>query len=854
MADEEILVKYRVDLSEFDAAIETVRTANTGVGAAAAQTQTSLNNLSGATGKLTDKVGALAAEEKKAAEAAAVLAKSQQDATKSATQLGNETKKTQGLLSRIGSGFKQFGLGARDGFRTAIKEVGGFSGIASQLGTKVKGIGATVTGAFKQVGSSVAGVAGQVPLIGGLATALGPVGIAAAAAATGLFKMFTNTDAGATAIQGLGKTAGVVFDRVTGVAKSLFDTITNGTGIIGKGFDLLTDAVDFFINKLTPIGDIFRALSETSLFKALKDDFEFGQQIANQLDELDDKQREVNLTVAQNEVGLRKNLAALRDTTKSVEERLAIADEITRVEQENLAQKKQLLRAELGILQAQAARQQATKGEVDDALKQQITDLNIAIANAEAESVSLTERVAVRRASIVEEEERRKAAARAKAIAAREKAEQEAARKAEVRAQAEAKLNETIEKLARESFERTLTDSEREVEAVKKKYADLEAATLEGIAKLREASPPNAQSEITRKEAEAIIAIEQARAAELAALTAAEREAALESIRQFTTSQTELEREAALQRYDELVSLAEQNIEDEAERALVIEELTRKTQEELTGIVTEEEQKRLDAQRSAAEQAIQLKEQVADAERNLGQAQIDAAAQAANTIAQLAGETEEAQVLSLIAQKGAAVANVIIQTQAGLAAAAAALAAVPPILPPGVPNPAYPAAIALNAAQVARLKVQAGTSIATILAQSIVGAYTGEERVGRNEAPQLPGTKDRYLRRVHKDEGIVDAQTNMEHLDAINAMRRGTFDQWVRENYMPLVGEDDRLVQYVNSDTGQRMAASLVLPRFFDKGIVGAVNGQRKQQQATNDLLAQLVNNTKPRRTNPRYN
>jgi hypothetical protein len=53
---------------------------------------------------------------------------------------------------------------------------------------------------------------------------------------------------------------------------------------------------------------------------------------------------------------------------------------------------------------------------------------------------------------------------------------------------------------------------------------------------------------------------------------------------------------------------------------------------------------------------------------------------------------------------------------------------------------------------------------------------------------------------------------------------------------------------------GERMARSIALPRMFDRGIVGAVNNSRKEQAQTNALLEALVYNTRPRRSNPRYN
>jgi hypothetical protein len=857
-----VLATFDVETGGFDAKREEIVQGLTEMEQAAKGAQAGADKLSGATGVLTSKVGTLAKVEGDAAAAAGNLAKEQDAAAKSTTQLGTSVGGLQGILGRVGRGFREFGAGARDGLKTAVKEVGGFRGILSQTGSNIasfgkgaintfKGVGNFAGNALRTVGQGVVSATQGIPVVGQLAAALGPVGIAAAGAAVGLFKLFTNTDAGATAVQGLGKTAGAVFDRVTGLAKSLFDTVTSGTGIIGKGFDLLTDAVSFFLNKLTPIGDIFRALSETSLFKALKDDFEFGQQIANQLDELDDKQREVNLTVAQNEIGIRKNLAALRDTTKSTEERLAIADEITKIEQENLNQKRELLRTELAIARSEANRQQQLKGEVDDSLKQQITDLNVAIANAEADSVSLTERVATRRAGIVEQEEQRKAAIRQKAIAAREKAEAVAAQKAEQRLQAEAKLNETLEGLAAESRNRQLTEAEREVEAVRKKYADLEKVTLEGIQKLREAAPANEQSAIAAKEAEALLAIDKAKAEELAALRAEASQAAQEQLRVALQTEEEIRREAVLKDFDERVALAEQFVEDEAERNAVILELTRIAEEELTAITQEGVDARIAATEAETEALKRAEEAKAQIRATEVQSAIGTTQALGDFVQAAAGQNEEAAKVALGIQKAVAIANIIVQTQAATAAALAqSVLALGPIAGP-------PAA----APTIALLQTTAGLSIGAILAQAITGAYTGEERVGSNgERPVLPGTRDRYLRKVHKDEGILDAETNLENLPALNAMRRGTFDEWVDRNYiLPAIeglniNDDAKVVKWSQGDMGERMARSIALPRMFDRGIVGAVNNSRKEQAQTNALLEALVHNTRPRRSNPRYN
>jgi hypothetical protein len=836
MADK-IIVEYELNIDGFNASVQEAEKGYADLASAAKGAQTSTQSLSGSVGTLTDKFEDLSQAEKDAATQAAQLNTSQAAAARQSGTLGTAIDKVKTSLSGAATGFANLARSAAAGVSGAVKGVGGLSGAAAKLRGSFSSAGGAVGGVFKQLGGAATNFASQLPVVGQFAAALGPVGIGAAAVA----------------LDGLGRTGGLIFDRVTGVAKDFFNTLTSGTGFIGTAFDGLSSAVEFFITKLTPIGAIIDALGQSSFFQGIKEDFKEGQRIAQIFDDLDEKQRNSIGTLATLDAEYRKLNVQLRDRTKTDEERLAIADKLTASENERARVEQDILKATTAAIQQEVNAAKA-RNEISDDLARKLEEAKAAETAASAASVERLEKAENRKNQIIQDGINRNAAAQAKADAAKQKRDQEEAKRLEQRAQAEARLAGIVDQVATEALDRTLTEGEREVEATKRKYADLIAQAQEAGKALTEAADPSERAAAEAQSNAVILQLRQAQADELNALAASEREEALEQLRQYTTSATELEREAVLQRFDELSALAEQQIADEEERAAVIAELRRKTEEELTGIVTEEEQKRIDAQKAAVEQAVQLEEQRKQVQIEIQQAQVDAAAKGVEILTQLAGESEEAQAVALVAQKAAAVANVVIQTQAAIAAANAALLAIPAVLPPGIPNPAFPAAVALNAAQIAKAKIQAGISIATILAQSIAGAYTGEERVGRGEAPQLPGTRDRYLRRVHKDEGIVDARTNMEHLDAINAMRRGTFDAWVASNYAPLIGDDDRMVRYVNSDMGARMAQSITLPRMFDKGIVGGIARSRKEQQLTNELLSALVANTSRRRTNPRYN
>lgn len=119
---------------------------------------------------------------------------------------------------------------------------------------------------------------------------------------------------------------------------------------------------------------------------------------------------------------------------------------------------------------------------------------------------------------------------------------------------------------------------------------------------------------------------------------------------------------------------------------------------------------------------------------------------------------------------------------------------------------------------------------------AIQGAYTGEELVGANGEKPIWSGRDGYLRRVHKNEGIVDAETNVKYLPVINAMRGGNFEKYVEQQYAMR-----RANEYLGSDDGRRMAISVMPAKFQDKNMVGEMKLTRAEQKRTNELLAALL-------------
>lgn len=832
MADEQVIVtRFIADLSDYEQGVQAYEQSMTDVQNANKAADTSAKNLSATTGDLGSKYKLTAAEAQRAAEASA--------------EVGRQTQQTGSVIKRAADTVKQFALGARDGFRTAIKEVGGLRGIVSQVGANIKGFGASASGAFKALGAQVTNVAGQVPLIGGLATALGPVGIAAAAVAGGFLKIFSNIDAGATALDGLGKTGGLVFDRITGLAVKFFDAFTSSDTVIGRVAGALGDVLGVLLDIVT--GPLQLLGEFTGISDALREDFAAGQRLAEQYDELQDKQLGVNEATAKNEIEIRKNLAALRDTTKSTQERLAIADAITKKEEENLKIRRDQLLATLALKKEEAALQASQdrgKGEVDDALKAEISAINTQISNLEAESVSLTERVAARRAGIVEAEEQRKAKAREKALADQAKREAEALKLAEQRAEAERSLDEVLDGIAADRLARQQTEDEREVQAVKDKYAKLEQATLEGIAKLREASPPNAQSEITRREADAIIAIDKARNEELAALEAERvkqveetRAEALEKIRSSLLTSTQREREAVTAKYDELLSLAEQNIKDEDELERTRLELAAAREQELTDIVSEEERKRTEAQQAEAERRQELVRQNA-------QLLTDFAVQATGIIAAAAasseGLTEQAskQVVGLLLDT---LEKIIIASAFGVQALSAQSLTPDNIATGGISG-------------IARGVVLAGLvrALFGIAKAQLTANFDGDPYVGGDGSRPMWSGRDGYIRRLDKGERVVTSKDNDRYWDDLEAMRKGRWDDHILDKYIgPAVAalqwEDDRKASdFVASDFGSRMASSVMLAKYYDANIVRGLKDNARIERQQTELLATIARNIKP--------
>lgn len=164
--------------------------------------------------------------------------------------------------------------------------------------------------------------------------------------------------------------------------------------------------------------------------------------LKKEMQDLEDAQKDFELTTARAEAAVARLSVALKDKTKSDSDRLKIASDITKIETNNLSEKTALIDKEIDIerrkllLTGQITAEQAnqiTQGnfvlarQLEDEFKLQqdqadrIRELLIKRTNTEGESATLLERINNRRNSILEEAKTRQEAAAAKAAAAAEK-------------------------------------------------------------------------------------------------------------------------------------------------------------------------------------------------------------------------------------------------------------------------------------------------------------------------------------------------------------------------------------------------------------------------------------------------
>ena len=146
------------------------------------------------------------------------------------------------------------------------------------------------------------------------------------------------------------------------------------------------------------------------------------------------------------------------------------------------------------------------------------------------------------------------------------------------------------------------------------------------------------------------------------------------------------------------------------------------SQDELTniinGFVAEEELNLFYLERDK-----KLKEQYRQADLeatvDLQNKKFDAVNAGLNLLESLSGRNEAIGNIFFAIQKAIEIGRIVTSTSAAIAKVTADTASIPTFIPPGIPNPAFPIAVATGAKKIAGLKIGAAASIANIIASSI---------------------------------------------------------------------------------------------------------------------------------------
>jgi hypothetical protein len=179
-------------------------------------------------------------------------------------------------------------------------------------------------------------------------------------------------------------------------------------------------------------------------------------------------------------------------------------------------------------------------------------------------------------------------------------------------------------------------------------------------------------------------------------------------------------------------------------------------------------EEQLDANQKLNDQLLGQDQALADARNTLQMAQLDAATTLTSALSSLAAEGSNTAKALFLLEKAIAVATVLKGAAVALAQNTANLASVPPVIGPA-PNPLYPGAVAIAAANAVKIKTSAAASIATIASQAISGfaegGYTGHG--GKYEPAGV----------VHRGEYVLPQEVvrsiGVGNLDALRSMYTG---------------------------------------------------------------------------------
>jgi len=632
----------------------------------------------------------------------------------------------------------------------------------------VQGAGKELRGFTQQIGSELNSALPGVGKIGQLFTgATGAIGLAAGAVA-GFINNFRRLDAVSTAL-----------DAVSIRLDSIRDRLAN---LDFRGlFDPAVQARD----------------AAASIF------------IAESLDVIKDRQLDVNKATAEGEKQLASLTQKLRDVTLSEEERLDIAEQIGRVEAQRAEAEQKILRERIAVQKVANNLQIQALGEVSDANKAALSELEVQLINAQTRSIQLTEQTERRRNSIIEQGNAERLRNEEKAARELEAAQREAAKRQQEIARAEQQALAIVAKAREDAELSTLDQNQRAIREIELRYQREVDAARNAFAQLAQLSKPGDRAAIAQQEADAIALIEESLQAKLDELRAGERESiakrqadATEELRRGLLTREQIQVESIEANFERLRELAQLTIDSEEELSAKLEEIERARIIALAEINSEGAEAELAAQQARQERQLEL---IEGASQRLN-AVIEGAAAGQEDIAKEAGKA----LLDIALQ--------VLEQQALIATGAAKV-------------------LSLSQADSIATFGASGLVRATIIAAliraalagvrgAVQGAFHDGGLVGRDGGTRVHGGRDGFITRVERGEYVMPTATTKRYMPYLEAMRDGRFEAMVTQQVVP-------------------MAYSST---FSDKGIVGAIatstaetRRARRLQEENNDILRAML-------------
>lgn len=375
----------------------------------------------------------------------------------------NEASKAANNVKKVTTEAKS-ASGVLGGLRTRFQ--GAFASVKDFVGNAGKGISDVGRNLKTSIMERVQGVAQGFAGLGGTAiAALGPIAVGAAAIGAGLLKVGMNIDSVATMFDGFRRTGGIVFDQITGKVKELWSGITSGESTIGKVFGFLGSSLKLVLSPLTSVVSKIGEL--TGITAALEEAGREGQALAEMYDAIDEAQTQNIKRNAELDRQITKLGIQLKDRTKSEKERLAIGEEIGRLEDERSANELKVLRDITAAKRREADNELKNKKEVSDETARALAEAEAAEINASTQSIALVERTQNRVNAI-----REAGAAEAKRIRDERIANEKKAAELELElsrkvAQAEIEAADPMDRLNREK-----QAAEEEVKVLQKKIEE----------------------------------------------------------------------------------------------------------------------------------------------------------------------------------------------------------------------------------------------------------------------------------------------------------------------------------------------------------------------------------------------